>query len=222
MTQPLDTPPFERRWPVMLAIFVVLALVTVLPRHLKLVPAWVLYACAALLLVPMAMVGTQRGEKQRYWLRVEHAAAATFAAIAVVVVFSALVQVIRSLLQGSPAATGVELLAGSVALWAGNVLAFSLVYWLVDRGGPEARAGHREAGPDWTFPPESAPGPAGSRWTPTYVDYLFLAFTTATAFSPTDTLPLTSRAKLLVMLQTILSLATILVVASRAVNVLGS
>lgn len=76
--------------------------------------------------------------------------------------------------------------------------------------------------PDWLFSADASPQPVQPGWRPTFVDYLFLSFSTATAFSTTDTVPLTSRAKLLMMLEASMSLATTLVVASRAINVLGS
>ena len=106
-------------------------------------------------------------------------------------------------------------------MWVTNVLVFSLLYWQIDRGGPEARANDAGTRPDWLFPQAGAPEDAPPDWRPTFVDYLFLGFSTATAFSPTDALPLTSRAKMLMMLESTISLATIVVVASRAINILG-
>ena len=116
--------------------------------------------------------------------------------------------------------TGLVLLAASVGVWVVNVLAFSLLYWQLDRGGPHARANNLSRKPDWLFPQAGVPEDVLPGWQPTYVDYLFLGYSTATAFSPTDALPLTSRAKILMMLQSTISLATILIVASRAINIL--
>jgi hypothetical protein len=107
-------------------------------------------------------------------------------------------------------------------VWVSNVLIFSLLYWRIDRGGPEARANNAGTRPDWLFPQPGAPEDAPPDWRPTFVDYLFLGFSTATAFSPTDALPLTSRAKMLMMLESTMSLGTIVVVAARAINILGS
>ena len=117
--------------------------------------------------------------------------------------------------------TGIQLLSSSVAAWATNVLLFSLVYWRLDRGGPEARANANTL-PDWLFPQQGVPEYVPSDWHATFVDYLFLAFATATAFSPTDALPLTSRAKMLMMFESIISLVTIVAVAARAINILGT
>jgi hypothetical protein len=118
--------------------------------------------------------------------------------------------------------TGLQLFASSIAVWVTNVLIFSLLYWQIDRGGPEARANNASTKPDWLFPQTGAPEDAPPDWRPTFVDYLFLGFSTATAFSPTDALPLTSRAKMLMMLESTISLVTIVVVASRAINILGN
>jgi hypothetical protein len=107
-------------------------------------------------------------------------------------------------------------------VWVTNVLTFSLLYWQIDRGGPEARANNAITRPDWMFPQTGAPGDAPPDWRPKFVDYLVLGFSTATAFSPTDALPLTSRAKMLMMLESTISLVTIVVVASRAINILGN
>jgi hypothetical protein len=95
------------------------------------------------------------------------------------------------------------------------------VYWQIDRGGPGVRANKEGRKPDWLFPQEGAPEDASPDWRPTFIDYLFLGYCTATAFSPTDALPLTARAKMLMMLQSLISLVTIVVVASRAINILG-
>jgi hypothetical protein len=102
------------------------------------------------------------------------------------------------------------------------VLTFSLLYWQIDRGGPEARANKASPRPDWLFPQEGTPRDVPPGWRPTFVDYLFLGYSTATAFSTTDVMPLTSRAKLLMMLESTISLATIVTVMSRAINILGN
>ena len=116
-----------------------------------------------------------------------------------------------------------RLLESSVALWVGNVLSFSLLYWQIDRGGPEARVNHTCTQTDWLFPQEAAPAEdVRTGWGPAFVDYLYLSYSTATAFSTTDVMPLTARAKLLMMLESTISLVTIVVVAARSINILGS
>ncbi|WDT71833.1 MAG: hypothetical protein MPW17_03020 [Candidatus Manganitrophus sp.] len=117
---------------------------------------------------------------------------------------------------------GLQLLASGIAVWVNNVLAFSLLYWQIDRGGPEPRLNDGGKRPDWLFPQTGVPDQAPPDWRPTFVDYLFLSFSTATAFSTTDAVPLTSRAKMLMMIESAVSLITLVVVASRAINILGS
>jgi uncharacterized membrane protein len=119
-------------------------------------------------------------------------------------------------------ATVVSVVTPSIAVWATTVLIFSVAYWRIDRGGPEARANHANRKPDWLFPQDNAGEDVPSDWRPTFVDYLFLAFCTATAFSPTDVQPLTSRSKLLMMLESTISLVTTIAVAARAINILGT
>jgi len=157
------------------------------------------------------------------WLRIESIVMLLFFVGAGFGIIGSLEFLLSEMVRPSAAgaATGLQLLTSSIAVWAQNVLAFSLAYWRVDRGGPEARANHTSTKHDWLFPQEGATENAPD-WRPTFVDYLFLAFCTATAFSPTDALPLTSRAKLLMMLESIISLVTIIAVAARAINILGS
>jgi uncharacterized membrane protein len=130
-----------------------------------------------------------------------------------------LTELIHALLYGSKA-TGRPLVYASVPIWLTNVIVFGLWYWELDRGGPAARtlASHRR--PDFLFPQMVTSG-ASPGWTPGFLDYLYTSFTNATAFSPTDTMPLTAWAKLLFMLQSFASLVTVAVVVSRAVNILG-
>ena len=111
--------------------------------------------------------------------------------------------------------------AGAV-LWLTNVLIFGIWYWEIDRGGPAHRLVHsnRTEPPDFLFPQMSQPGLAPG-WRPGFVDYLYTSYTNATAFSPTDTLPLSALAKLLMAIQSLIALITTLLVIARAVNVLG-
>lgn len=107
-------------------------------------------------------------------------------------------------------------------MWWVNVVMFSLLYWQLDRGGPGGRALAGPPPPDWTFPEDAAldSGLLPS-WRPMYIDYLFLSFSTATSLSSADIPPLSQRAKVLMMVESILSLATIALVGARAVNMFG-
>jgi len=116
---------------------------------------------------------------------------------------------------------GRELVVSSVAIWLTNAIAFGLWYWELDRGGPYERhqPSHRE--PDFLFPQMATPGAGRPDWAPSFVDYLYVSLTNATAFSPTDTMPLSPLAKLLMATQSVASLVTVAVVAARAVNILS-
>lgn len=130
---------------------------------------------------------------------------------------ASLMLLIQSLLSGQ-GTSGVNLLAGALNIWVTNVLVFSLWYWELDQGGPLFRS--RVGQPlDFLFPQTNAALLAPA-WRPEYLDYLFVAFTNAAAFSPTDTMPLTRRAKLLLTIQAAISMLTMVLVASRAVNIL--
>jgi hypothetical protein len=210
----------EPRWPVILAILAAILMVVLLPERVVLFPAWFPYVIGIALILPMAAVGLS-AEKAR-WLRVERTIMLLFIVAMGVGTLANLASLIGAMVRRSGEVGGLQLLASSIVVWVSNVLIFSLLYWRIDRGGPEARANNAGTRPDWLFPQAGAPEDAPPDWRPTFVDYLFLGFSTATAFSPTDALPLTSRAKLLMMLESTMSLGTIVVVASRAINILGS
>jgi len=210
----------EPRWPVVLAILAAILMVVLLPERVVLFPAWFPYVIGIALILPMAAVGLS-AEKAR-WLRVERTIMLLFIVAMGVGTLANLASLIRAMVRRSGEVGGLQLLASSIVVWVSNVLIFSLLYWRIDRGGPEARANNAGTRPDWLFPQAGAPEDAPPDWRPTFVDYLFLGFSTATAFSPTDALPLTSRAKMLMMLESTMSLGTIVVVAARAINILGS
>jgi uncharacterized membrane protein len=108
---------------------------------------------------------------------------------------------------------GVRLLSSALQIWLTNVLAFGLLYWVIDGNGPENRMANKDELRDFVFPGEE-------RQEPGFVDYLFLSFNTATAFSPTDTAPLTSRVRVMMMLESAVSLTALAFAAARAVNIL--
>ena len=112
----------------------------------------------------------------------------------------------------------VTLLISGVLLWASNILTFALWYWEVDGGGPAHRHATGCGSTDFAFPQRVLDEPALAQWMPDFVDYLFLAFNTNTAFSPTDTMVLDRRAKLMMMYQSVLALTTVVVLVARAIN----
>ena len=116
---------------------------------------------------------------------------------------------------------GRPLILAGVVLWVTNVLLFGLWYWELDRGGPVERVMNADARPDFLFPQMTLPQQYAPRnWIPGLIDYLYVSFTNATAFSPTDTMPLTATAKLLMSAQALTALLTIGLVVARAVNIL--
>jgi hypothetical protein len=218
MNKPVQATRIEPRWPPTLAVLGVVFLLHSLHPRLRVLPGWSPYVFAIAMLVPMA--GVALSSAKAPWLRVERTMTfLTFVAVEAVTLMT-LARLIGEMVYASNEVSGLVLLASSIGVWADNVLAFSLLYWQLDRGGPHARANELSQKPDWLFPQTGVPEHVPPGWQPTYVDYLFLGYSTATAFSPTDALPLTSRAKMLMMLQSTISLATILIVASRAINIL--
>lgn len=113
-----------------------------------------------------------------------------------------------------------DLLLSAGSIWLTNVVVFALWYWELDRGGPGKRAEARKPFPDFLFPQMSDPGYSPSSWHPNFFDYLYTSFTNATAFSPTDVMPLTRWAKMLMLLQSLTALLTVGLVIARAVNIL--
>ena len=220
MKEPAPVLRIEARWPVILVILAVLFLLTMLPRPLAMLPVWISWVAGTVVIVPIAAVGLTAAKAR--WLRIERIVTLLFFIFVGVGIVFNLASLIREMVHRSAGIDGLQLLSSSIAVWVVNVLAFSMLYWQIDRGGPEARANKAGKKPDWLFPQEGTVENVPAGWRPTFIDYLFLGFTTSTAFSPTDTLPLTSRAKILMMLQSTISLATIVVVASRAINILGN
>jgi hypothetical protein len=209
----------EPRWPVALAILAVLFLLTVLRSRARLFQSWVAYAIAMALLLPMG--GVWLSGAQTWWLRLERITTLCLSLILEIITLASIWYLVGEMVNRPTALSGRQLLTSSIGAWVANVLAFSLVYWQIDRGGPESRGNSAGYKPDWIFPQTTAPEQSTPDWRPTFVDYLFLSFSTATAFSTTDTLPLTARAKLLMMIQSAVSLTTLVIVASRAINILG-
>jgi len=208
----------EQRWPVILAILSVLFLLVSLPHRLRILPQWVPYTVALLTIV--TMVALMRAQTT-VWLRIERVVLTGFFLMYGAAILIQLTVLMDSMLHHPSDVSGLQLLASSLAVWGTSIVMFSLVYWRIDRGGPEARVNNRKVRPDWSFPIEESLA-MPPNWSPTYIDYLFFAFTTATSFSPTEAMPLTHRAKLLMMLQGLISLVTILAVAARAINILSS
>jgi len=202
------------RWPAAVALLTVGVLYAVLSEGLSLGPRAFVPALVAVLLVPL-MTAHLRGS-HRLARRISFGVIG-FVTIAVVV--SAFLLVSSALRVGTSAPA---LLRDAALLWIINVVTFSVWYWETDGGGParRRREGHRSE--DFLFPQMNLGGGVARGWSPGFLDYLFLAFNTSTAFSPTDTAVLSRRAKVLMMMQALLSLVILAVLVSRAINALAA
>jgi len=130
-------------------------------------------------------------------------------------------RLVHFLLQGGKVTDGHQLILAAVNIFITNVVIFGLLYWEIDGGGPGQRRGRKNSERDFLFPQMTSPEFAPKNWIPTFSDYLYVSATNATAFSPTDTMPLTRMVKLLMAVQATASLITIALVAARAVNILS-
>lgn len=207
----------EHRWPAVITVLVTIGLQLLLPDQLVLRPRWLLPGLTVLLLVALLFINPGRIVHHNRLTRV--VALCMVGVVSLGNAISAIELVVR-IIDGSIGDKAAPLLASGAVVWATNIVAFSLWYWEFDRGGPAARAcGHREH-PDFAFPQMQTPDLSHNEWEPTYVDYLYLAFTNATAFSPTDVMPLRRWAKLTMMAQSTISLVLAVFVIARAVNIL--
>jgi hypothetical protein len=186
---------------------------------------WVVPALAILLLAPLALnvphqrllqSATARALALRLSRRI-----ASLGVIAVITTANAasIVLLVHLLVTGSQTQANLLLRAG-IHMWCMNVLVFALWFWQLDGGGPIERRLERRRDPDFLFPQQTLAETSGSRWQPNFIDYLFVSYTNATAFSPTDTMPLSQWAKLLMIVQSAASLLLAIMVVSRAVNIL--
>jgi len=210
----------ESRWPPALTILFVLFLMVTLPGHVTALPVWISYLAVVAVLLPMAAVGLTGGST--LWLGIERTVIILLATVYVGNTIAELADLIGAIALHPSGQNAFSLLSSSVAIWVANVLTFSLLYWQVDRGGPYARASNLSAKPDWAFPQPATPEDLPPDWRPLFLDYLYLGYNTATAFSPTDALPLTRRAKMLMMIESTISLLTMVIILSHAINIIPS
>jgi hypothetical protein len=209
----------EHWWPVALAILAVAGLHVALPAPYRVNPRWVVPVVLLVLLAVLIIGDPGRIDRQKPWLRVVIGVVIAF--ITVANMFSA-VRLIADILTSNAifANNPIGLLAAGGVIWISNVIAFGLWYWDLDRGGAAARARGPGSAPAFVFPEMTNAQYVRPGWYPTFLDYLHLSFTTATAFSPTDVSAIRSWSKLLMMAQEAISLVVALLVVARAVNIL--
>ena len=208
----------EPRWPVGLTVMVAFGL-SLLPGRVRVFPPWAVVLIISMVITPM--FGVRWSNAKDRWLRIESIVIAAFLLVSCGGMILDLKDVFVKMVTPPTGLTGLQLLNSSISLWATNVLTFSLLYWRVDRGGTLARAERAQRPPDWIFPREQTDHELLPPWSPTFVDYLYLAYCTATAFTPAEAMPMTSRAKLLMMAEGIIALVTLLAIASRAIGLLS-
>jgi hypothetical protein len=195
----------ERRWQMALAVLVAIGLQVVTP-HTGRVPAWwLLPVLEFVLLVTIITIDPGRVDDRSIQVR----------RLTIGLILSNNV-----LFHPGVVLNATDLFGRGAALWVTNVIVFSLWFWELDRGGPAERAAGSRIPPSFAFPENAMPEFAAEGWSPIYPDYLYLAFTNATAFSPTDSLPVKTWAKMAMMLQSVVSLVTAILVVARAINVL--
>jgi hypothetical protein len=216
----------EPRWHAGIAVLAALALYVTLPPKVIIGPLWLLPAIMLVTLMPLMIFSPHRHSESKWqrWLSIAHIAVLNAFNVGTIV----LLFVWQLAAHHQRQITGEQLLFAAVEIWLTNVIVYALWFWEIDAHGPDARV-HEESSQqivrsDFLFPQMMLQPDVFERmrWRPLFFDYVFLSFTNATAFSPTDTFPLTRFAKVLMMAEALTSLVTIAVIAGRAVNILGS
>jgi hypothetical protein len=203
-------------WPGQLAILAAICLYLTMPGALTIGPRWPLPAAEGVVLAAL-FVASGRGREARWRREV----AIGLVGVTETANLVSLGFLIHYLLRGGHAG-GADLLGGGVIIWSTSLLLFAVLFWELDRGGPRRPAGKRAAVvPDFLFPQMTDERFAAPGWKPRFPDYLYVSVTNQTAFSPTDTMPLTLRVKLLMGIQGLASLITVGVIVARAVNILS-
>ncbi|GAA1968482.1 hypothetical protein [Microbacterium deminutum] len=218
----------EHRWPAVFALVVALALYGALPNDLITVQRYVTVAIGILLLIPLIIINPHRFKKQTTWSRV---ASLTLAIIVVLSNQITLVSLVFVLVDGT--GDGPSLLQSALQVWVVNVIGFALLFWEIDRGGPVVRTmAERSDLPaaDFRFPQDedddtivevAAGSSLKSDWTAGFVDYFYFSLSNSMAFSPTDTMPLTARSKLLMSLESFGGFVLLALVIARGVSLIG-
>jgi hypothetical protein len=212
-----DPRMIEARWPATLAVLATIALYVTLPESLLVGPRWVFPLFEAAIIVPLSVARPHRHVGESGPTRI--AAIVLIAIVNLGNVFS--LGLLLHLLITGVQISGRTLIFSAVQIYLTNVVIFGLWYWELDQGGPAARLARAAPYPDFLFPQMNSTKFAPPGWRPAFIDYLYVSLTNATAFSPTDTMPLTRWAKTLMGIQALASLLTVALVAGRAVNVLG-
>lgn len=207
----------QDRWPASIALLACVGLYIILPDSLIIKPRWLIPILELLPLIPLAITHRRGHPGEPSWTRPLNLVLIGVINFANIVSVTLLV---HHLLHHSTPLDGRHLVYSAILVWVTNVIVFSLWFWELDRGGPSKRGTKLERHPDFMFPQMDKPEFAPANWQPRYLDYLYVAFTNSAAFSPTDAMPLTRKAKGLMAMGSAVSMITVIVVASRAINIL--
>jgi hypothetical protein len=202
------------RWPAAVALVLVGVLLALVSPRLTIGPSWLPLAVVLILFIPVVIAARLERHDWRRAL-----AFAGLGTVTVAVASSAVIliyQLVNNQVDAPP------LLSGAGAIWIANLVTFGIWYWEIDGGGPAKRRRDGHVSTDFLFPQlQVGDGTSSGGWWPTFLDYLFVAFNASTAFSPTDTLILSRRAKVLMMVQSLMSAVTVVVLVGRAINTLA-
>jgi hypothetical protein len=211
----------DHLWPAQLAVALAIALHLTLSDKLVVGPKWLIPAVEGLLLLTLIVIAPRRASGSPGW-RHQRGLLWSILGLVILTYLVSLGLLVHYLISGGKV-DGHALIGSGLVLWATNVLLFSVIYWDLDRGGPLNRFQKDQPWPDFQFPQMENPqfNPMGDKWQPSFVDYLYMSLTNATAFSPTDTMPITETAKLLMGVQGTAAIVTVGLVVARAVNILG-
>lgn len=218
MATPAASPTAEPRWPALLAVVAIGSLLGALPESLSFGPRWLVLAMVGAFSIPLIV--THRTGRHSLNQQVAYG----LLGVITLAMVGAVLLLVRALpSHREPAA---DLLRSAAMLWGANILLFASWYWRLDAGGPHLRSKritHADGAflfPQMTLEPEVSKRLGQERWSPHFMDYLFLAFNTSTAFSPTDVPALSRWAKAMMMVQSLISLSVIVILAARAINTL--
>jgi uncharacterized membrane protein len=210
------SPGAEPFWPAQLSVLLAIVVQVLLPERLTAGPGWLVPSLEGALLFGLIVVTPNVLEDEHP--RRRRIALSLTALVTAANIFS--LAALTHFLLHHEVSDGRGLIVAGVLIWLTNLLIFALWYWEMDRGGPGLRAAGRDQPPDFLFPQMSDDRIEPRDWRPKFVDYLYVSLTNNTAFSPTDTMPLTPAAKAVMGVQSVVSLLTIGLIVSRAVNIL--
>lgn len=210
------TPSAEHRWPVVIATLVAFVIYLVLPEQVQFLPAWVLPSVGVAAIIPLLIMNPHRLNRESTWSRwLSIGFALGLAVVNQIYVVLLIGHLVDGTVEGPP------VLLTALAVWITNVIAYGIVYWELDAGGPVARRmqpARTTRRPDFRFPQQEH---ESDGWRPAFFDYVYFSLSNMMAFSPTDVMPLTRPAKAFMGVQALTGFVLLALVISRAVNILA-